>query len=239
MSISITSPIYLAAKVLAWTAFHTWFRLRTVGVETAPCRGPLLVASNHTSGLDPIIIGLALRQRVYFLARQTLLRGFGGWIMRLGGAHPIRRDSADRAAIGLALDFLAKGKTVVMFPEGTRSRDGKVQPVRPGIGMIACRADCPILPVYIAGAAGILPRGKHFPRPGPLSFYTGPVLRPGAVRRSREEGARVAARPGARRGPGSVKAPCRGPRRSHRCPSPPRDPGGAHALTFTRRWGKL
>jgi len=169
------------AKVLAWAVFHSWFRLQTHGVGKAPRNGPLIVASNHVSGLDPIIIGLALRQRVFFLARETLLRGFGGWIMRIAGARPIRRDSADRNAIGLALEYLSAGRTVVMFPEGTRSRNGKVQPVRPGVGMIAARSGCPVLPVYIGGAERILPRGKHFPRPGSLRFLAGPLIRPASI----------------------------------------------------------
>jgi 1-acyl-sn-glycerol-3-phosphate acyltransferase len=181
MRLTLSGPLYLMAKVLAWALFHSWFRLQTHGVEKAPRKGPLIVASNHVSGLDPIIIGAALRQRVFFLARETLLRGFGGWIMRVWGARPIRRDSADRNAIGVALGFLSAGRTVVMFPEGTRSRDGKVQPVRPGVGMIAVRADCPILPVYIRGAERILPRGKLFPRPGSLRFLAGPLIRPASI----------------------------------------------------------
>jgi 1-acyl-sn-glycerol-3-phosphate acyltransferase len=181
MKLDVTGPLYLMAKVLAWAAFHSWFRLRTRGVEKAPRKGPLIVASNHVSGLDPIIIGLSLRQRIYFLARETLLRGFPGWIMQVAGARPIRRDAADRNAIRTALGFLSDGKTIAMFPEGTRSRDGRVQPVRSGIGMISCRADCPILPVYIGGADRILPRGRYFPRPGPVVFLTGPLIRPASL----------------------------------------------------------
>jgi 1-acyl-sn-glycerol-3-phosphate acyltransferase len=181
MKSGLSGLLYLMAKVLAWALFHTWFRLRTRGVERAPRRGPLIVASNHISGLDPIIIGAALRPRVFFLARETLLKGFGGWIMRLWGARPIRRDSADRNAIGVALEYLAEGRAVVMFPEGTRSRDGRVQPVRPGVGMIAARSDCPILPVYIRGAERILPRGKLFPRPGSLLFVAGPLIMPASI----------------------------------------------------------
>jgi len=176
--------LYVGAKALAWAAFQSLFRLRTRGVDGAPRRGPLLVASNHVSGLDPIIIGLGLRQRVFFLARETLLRGFWGYLMKAMGARPIRRDSADRAAIGLALEMLAEGKTVVMFPEGTRSADGTLQGIRSGVGLMAARAGCPVLPVYIRGAGELLPRGKRFPRPGKIAFLVGEAIVPDTVPRN-------------------------------------------------------
>jgi 1-acyl-sn-glycerol-3-phosphate acyltransferase len=184
MSHVVSDIVYTGVKILAWSSFHSYFRLRTFGVEEAPRRGPLLVASNHVSGLDPIIIGVGLRQRVYFLARETLLRGFWGWLMQVAGARPIRRDSADRTAIGLALELLGRGDTVVMFPEGTRSRTGEVQEVRHGIGMIAARANCPVLPVYIAGARELLPQGRNLPKPGRLALFAGTVLSPDSIPRS-------------------------------------------------------
>lgn len=197
MSSGAREIVYQGLKVLAWISFHSYFRLRTFGFEEAPRRGPLLVASNHVSALDPIIIGLALRQRVYFLARETLLRGFWGWLMQLLGARPIRRDSADRSAIGLALELLGRGDTVVMFPEGTRSRTGEVQEIRHGIGMIAARANCPVLPVYIAGARELMPRGRILPKPGRLAFFAGRLLSPDSIPRSenaRDDYAEIAAR---------------------------------------------
>lgn len=178
--------LYTAAKVLAWAAFHTFFRLRTYGVDQAPRKGPLLVASNHVSSLDPVIVGTGLRRRVYFMARETLLSGFWGWVMQVAGARPIRRDSADRSAIGQALELLERGCSVVMFPEGTRSVNGRVREIRAGIGMIAAKAGCPILPVYIAGAGELLPRGKSLPRPGRIDFLAGPLITPEAVPRSSE-----------------------------------------------------
>jgi 1-acyl-sn-glycerol-3-phosphate acyltransferase len=183
---SLQEMLYTGAKVLTWTFFHTYFRLRTSGIEKVPRQGPLLVASNHVSGLDPLIVGVGLRQRVYFLARETLLVGFWGWLMQLGGARPIRRNSADRTAIGLALELLNGGHTVVMFPEGTRSRDGHVQPIRSGIGLIAAKANCPVLPVYIAGARQLLPRGKHFPQPGPIGLFAGEIIPPDSVPRNED-----------------------------------------------------
>lgn len=186
MRVIFEEVLYTCFKVLTWACFHTYFRLRTFGLERAPGRGPLLVASNHVSSLDPLIIGVGLRQRVYFLARETLLRGFGGWVLQIGGARPIRRDSPDRSAIGLALQLLADGNTVVMFPEGTRSRGGQVQQIRSGIGLIAARAQCPVMPVYIAGAGELLPRGKRFPRPGALVFFAGEPIAPDSVPRSED-----------------------------------------------------
>ena len=84
---------YSFSKVLVWIAFHSYFRLHVFGSERVPPKGPLLVASNHVSSLDPMVIGVALRRQIFLLARDSLLGGFAGWMLQVHGARPIRRGS--------------------------------------------------------------------------------------------------------------------------------------------------
>ena len=190
----LKSCTYTITKALLWLAFHSYLRLHVFGSERVPCTGPLLVASNHVSSLDPMVVGVALRRQVFLLARDSLLEGFPGWILQIHGARPIRRGKADRAAIRLGIDLLGQGRTLVLFPEGTRSWDGRLQPIRAGIGLIASRAQSPVLPVFIGGVADIMPRTKRWPRPGSIHVLIGDPLPPPEQNSDGSEGHRMLVR---------------------------------------------
>jgi 1-acyl-sn-glycerol-3-phosphate acyltransferase len=98
--------------------------------------------------------------------------------MRLLGSYPIERDSADRAAIRAGLRFLSRGEPLILFPEGTRSLDGRLQPIRGGIGLLAAKSGVPIVPLYISGAHRLLPKGKLLPRPGRILVLIGAPFYP-------------------------------------------------------------
>ncbi len=123
------------------------------GRERVPMSGPLIVASNHVSYMDPPMVGSATRRELHFLAKQELFRvPLLGPLIRSFNAIPIRRGMADLTGMARAMDVLKRGEALLVFPEGTRSRDGELHPARPGIGMLACASDATIVPAYISGS---------------------------------------------------------------------------------------
>jgi 1-acyl-sn-glycerol-3-phosphate acyltransferase len=141
--------------------FAIWFtraaltllsRWRVVGLENVPLRGPLLVVCNHQNNADPNILIAVMPRYIHMMAKQELFRGVLGPMSRWYGAFPVRRGEADRQAIKTALEFLARGSCVGMFPEGTRSRTGGLIRGQTGAGLIGIRSGAPILPVAIFGS---------------------------------------------------------------------------------------
>jgi 1-acyl-sn-glycerol-3-phosphate acyltransferase len=154
--------------------------LEVKGRENVPADGPLILAANHASYLDPMLLGAALDRSLHFLARRTLfdIPGFG-WLIRQNQAFPLERGGDSREAIKIFGDILGRGKAVVVFPEGTRSADGVMGEVRPGIGMLAIRNRAPTLPAYIWGTFQSLPRGGILPRPHRFKVLLGTPVNSG------------------------------------------------------------
>jgi 1-acyl-sn-glycerol-3-phosphate acyltransferase len=127
--------------------------LRVKGYENIPGPGPYLIVSNHNHLADPPIVGTAIKQRSVFMAKEELFRDTWSrfWVKNYG-AFPVRRGGVDREVIRHAEYWVNKGVSVVMFPEGTRSPDGKMQAALPGSVLIATRLNVPILPVGITGS---------------------------------------------------------------------------------------
>ena len=153
-----------------WTLFHaifgTYFRWRVYHPERVPAQGPVLLAANHASFMDPPLVGTSLRRQISYLARDTLFRypGIGAFLRRVN-AVPVDREGGGAAGLRATLECLASGKGIVLFPEGTRTRDGKLQRVRSGIGLVVVKSRAPVVPVRIFGSYEALPRGVWFPRP--------------------------------------------------------------------------
>lgn len=128
-------------------------RWRVDGKDNVPRRGPLIVASNHLSIIDPPLLGASVPRRITFMAKQEL---FGPPMVRLivqaYGAFPVRRGEIDREALRSALESLQNGCALGMFPEGKRSPDTRLQSAQPGVSLIAARSGVPILPVAICGS---------------------------------------------------------------------------------------
>lgn len=166
--------IYFIAKKILKLLFKIFFRLEITGAENCPGSGALIVASNHASFLDPIIAGLAAPRALNFMARDSLFRNkiFGG-ILTSVNAFPLRREGADLGAMRLAIDKLCQGKAVLIFPEGTRSKDGNLGAPKAGIGLLAAMSGANILPCYIKGSIGVLPRRAVFPRFKKISVCIG------------------------------------------------------------------
>jgi 1-acyl-sn-glycerol-3-phosphate acyltransferase len=157
-------------------------------------RGGLLIAANHQSYLDPVLIGLAWPQPICYLARRSLFRIPGlNVLMRSLNAHPIARGRVDSRGVRTVLGLLRRGEAVLVFPEGTRTRDGSLGRFRPGIASLAIRCHVPVLPACIEGAYRCWPRTRPLPRAARVAVAFGGPLRPEGedagqlTRRVREE----------------------------------------------------
>ncbi|NQU12070.1 1-acyl-sn-glycerol-3-phosphate acyltransferase [bacterium] len=159
--------------------FRTWHRGRIRHAERLPGTGGVIVAANHASFVDPPLIGLCCRREMFYLARDSLFRNpLAGWLLRSWNVLPLKRDGGDLAAMRTVLRMLDEGKAVLMFPEGTRSKDGRLQEPRAGLGMIAARAGVPIVPLRIFGTAAVMPRGASLPRPRRITVAFGDPFTP-------------------------------------------------------------
>jgi len=171
--------LYAVVKFFSSVAIKLFFRLKVKGAENVPRDGGVLIASNHQSFLDPIIVTASNRRPVSFMARDTLFRIplFGRFIMKLR-AFPVRRGGADRKAVREAVDRLKAGEVLLVFPEGTRTRDGRLGRLRSGTSMLAYRGRAPIVPAVIKGAFEAWPRTRKLFRFRPISITYGRPIAP-------------------------------------------------------------
>jgi len=154
--------LYKFLRALLLLIFRFFFRLSVRGEQHIPREGPLIITANHISVLDPIVVGIAIKRRVYFMAKEELFNNpvFGNFLRRLG-AFPVKRSAADRAAIRQALALLKDGKILGLFPEGTRSLTGRLQEAQPGAALLAMKAGVPIVPIGITGTNLVRPAGTR------------------------------------------------------------------------------
>lgn len=144
---------YGFCQFLSIVFFVVLFRYRVFGRDRVPAEGGVLVVSNHQSFFDPVLVGLGLGRQIHIMAREGLFRvpGFSTLIRSLN-AFPVKRGAFDREAIRRALDVLERGDLLLVFPEGTRTRDGSLLVPKPGIGLLARRAGVKVVPAVIRGA---------------------------------------------------------------------------------------
>lgn len=134
--------------------FRCW---RVEGSGNLPASGPVIIAANHVSNLDPVVVGCAFDRRVNYLAKEELFRvPVLSWIIRQLGAFPVKRGTGDRGAIRAALEVLEQGACFGIFPEGTRSKDGKIQEPKLGVAMLAAKTGAPVLPVALLNTESAL-----------------------------------------------------------------------------------
>jgi 1-acyl-sn-glycerol-3-phosphate acyltransferase len=129
---------------------RTLCRLRLVGIENIPRQGGLIIASNHIAGADPFLLGSAVPRELWYMAKKELFKPFIlGWFISRVNAFPVDRFGFDLEVIRKSLYVLEEGKALIMFPEGTRSRDGDVGEGKIGVGMLARKARVPIVPTFL------------------------------------------------------------------------------------------
>jgi 1-acyl-sn-glycerol-3-phosphate acyltransferase len=169
--------IYWFGWMLFGSAFRGLFALRVIGRENLVTEGPVLVASNHQSFLDPPLIGNLYQDEMVFLARKTLFRGFFKWLYAQWNAIPVDQDRPDMASLKTIIRKLREGWRVLVFPEGARTLDGSLGEAAPGIGLIAAKSGAVIQPVRISGARDALPRGSARLRLARITVSIGPPIR--------------------------------------------------------------
>ena len=143
---------YRFVQSIFFVIFKIIFRLEIIGRENIPQKGPLVIASNHISLLDPPLVGTASSRPVNFMAKEELFVPILGDIYKSLGAFPVKRGASDRNAIKNALSILRAGKVLGIFPEGTRSKTGKLGPAGSGTLGIASKAKATVVPTAIVGS---------------------------------------------------------------------------------------
>lgn len=158
--------------------FGILFRARYLGVDHVPGTGGVILAANHVSYLDPPLVGAGLDRDINYLARQSLFRfPLIGRLLRSWNSVPVDREGGGARGLKIILDRLLGGAGIILFPEGTRSYDGKLQPARAGIGLTVAKSDAPVVPVRIFGTYEAWGRNKKFPRPKKVTVRYGEPMR--------------------------------------------------------------
>ena len=180
--------VYVLARFVIRPLIWLLLRPRVTGREFVPLDGPVILASNHLSFIDSIVIPIVSPRRVALLAKAEYFTGGGisGWFTRslftALGAHPVEREThrAAQAALDTALGVLDSGLAFGLYPEGTRSRDGKLARGKTGVAWLALTADCPVVPVAVRGTDRVQPIDARWPRPHRVAVAFGkPMTFPG------------------------------------------------------------
>ena len=170
---------YLLGYSLSKGIAKTFFNYRVIGAENMIEEGPCIIAANHCSFFDPPLVGVACKRAIHYLARKSLLEWpVLGPIFPELNVIPVDRKNADRSALMGAIRVVKNGGAVLIFPEGTRSLDGKLQPAQPGIGMIAAKTGAPVVPAYITGSYDAFPRDRKIPRLTRVEISIGNAIKP-------------------------------------------------------------
>jgi 1-acyl-sn-glycerol-3-phosphate acyltransferase len=153
-------------------------RIRIEGaLDDIPRTGPLIIAANHISNADPVVIGAwltpLLGRRIHWLGKRELFAWpVLGWVAAHGGIHPVDRDAADIDAFRLATKILDNGYVLLVFPEGTRSPTGELQTAKDGVAMLALRTGAQIVPIGVSNTDAVWRKGRSLPSPLPRRRVT-------------------------------------------------------------------
>jgi len=171
------NPVYF----LGWSFFRAFYKYycgwRVYNPERVPAEGPAILAANHASFLDPFLVGAGVKREINYLARESLFRfPVIGWVLRRWQAVPVNREGGGAKGLRAILDRLLAGGAIILFPEGTRTRDGNLQPARSGIGLTVIKSNAPVVPVRVFGTFQAYSRHMRFPRPRRVSVKYGPPI---------------------------------------------------------------
>lgn len=165
--------LYWVVWVVLRVAATVLFRLKVSGQHHIPKTGGVLIAANHASYLDIPILGCGMPRRASYMGRVDLFPGPVGWLMRYLGWIPIRRERVDRGGFEDAINRIKAGGAVIIYPEGGRTEDGRLQPGKPGVGMIVAATGCLVIPAHLAGTFDVLPPGARRIRLRPMRVTYG------------------------------------------------------------------
>jgi 1-acyl-sn-glycerol-3-phosphate acyltransferase len=173
---------YLLGYSLSKAIAKTFFRYRVIGAENMIEEGPCIIAANHCSNLDPPLVGVACKRAIHYLAKKSLLDWpLLGPIFPELNVIPVDQKNADRSALMGAIRVVRQGGAVLIFPEGSRSPDGKLQPAQPGIGMIAAKTGAPVVPVRVFGSYLVQPKGRRLPLLHPITVVISSPIVPSTL----------------------------------------------------------
>jgi 1-acyl-sn-glycerol-3-phosphate acyltransferase len=177
------NPLYFTGWCAYRTLFTLYFRWRIYDSQHVPQSGPVILASNHASFLDPPLAGSGLTREINYLARKTLFRvPLLGWVLRTVNAVPVDREGGGAAGLKAIMGRLEAGGAIILFPEGTRTRDGRLQPGRSGVGLTVIKSLAPIVPVRVFGTYEAWGRHVSFPRPHRVAVKYGRPMDFGELR---------------------------------------------------------
>ncbi|HVV73091.1 MAG TPA: lysophospholipid acyltransferase family protein [Verrucomicrobiae bacterium] len=160
------NPVYRVGWLCFRALYKFYFGWRVYNAERVPLSGPVILASNHASFLDPPLVGAGIKRGINYLARESLFRfPVLGWILHRWQAVPVDREGGGAKGLKAILDRLLDGGAIILFPEGTRTRDGRMQPARSGIGLTVIKSAAPVVPVRVFGTYEAFGRHLRFPRP--------------------------------------------------------------------------
>ncbi|OIO37458.1 MAG: hypothetical protein AUJ75_04205 [Candidatus Omnitrophica bacterium CG1_02_49_10] len=170
---------YYALRFLSFLIFKIFFAYSVTGKENVPRDGAYILASNHASYLDPVALGSAVPHKLCYLARENLFTmPVLSFMLPRINAFPLKREGGDVKALRDSVKRLKEGKRVIIFPEGTRTRDGNIGEAKWGIGFLAAKSQAPIIPACIIGSDKALPRGGRLIRPHKISIHLGRPIMP-------------------------------------------------------------
>lgn len=168
------NPYYWFCYNLIKLVGRTFFRLRVVHRERMINQGPVIMASNHESYLDPPLVGSVADRAIFFLGRKSLLAGpFFGWLLPKLNVIPVDQEGNDRSALKALIRILKAGEGTLVFPEGERTSDGRLQAALPGLGFVIAKTLAPVVPMRIFGAREAWPRGSSRVRFRPITVVVG------------------------------------------------------------------
>lgn len=172
---------YAVVKNFCLVFFKLYNRLSVRWIAPMPKEDPIIVVANHCSNLDPVLVGSVFPRRLRYLAKAEL---FSSWIMRVLirtlGAIPVNKQDQQSAGMALKafLELLENGENVLLFPEGARSLDGKLQSLQGGAALIALKSGAPVVPAYIKGSFESMPPGAKFIRATSITVLFGETIYP-------------------------------------------------------------
>jgi 1-acyl-sn-glycerol-3-phosphate acyltransferase len=169
--------LYAVLRSFAAALAHLLFRIEVRGAEHVPRTGPAMIVANHSSVLDPPVVGAGAPRPLHFMAKAELFSiPLFGRLLRAVNARPVRREGADARALREALRILESGHALLVFPEGTRGPEGALREGKAGAGMLALLSGARVVPAFVEGTGRALPRGRAIPRPVRVRVSFGPPL---------------------------------------------------------------
>ncbi|MFH1198952.1 MAG: lysophospholipid acyltransferase family protein [Candidatus Omnitrophota bacterium] len=172
--------LYIISRAIFFVILKIFFGYKIIGRENIPKYGGCILAGNHLSYIDPAVLGCGCARRISFMAKEELFRKFFARVWLKGvGAFAVKRSAADLSALKEALKRVKEGGILALFPEGGRVQDSFSSSPHAGIGFLAVKLGCPVIPVFIRGSDKVLPRGAKFTRFHKVSVRYGQAIQIG------------------------------------------------------------